>query len=118
MKSLGSSAGREVEFEVGRGYKSQRSSLSSTEQPLSLTYTLTNTRGKSLIQTQVTRQTRSQDWDRQTTKGCFLHPLRYAHAHGVTPALAHANTTSNSQRLIEVSALLIVFVHLGMKEPF
>lgn len=53
-------------------------------------------------------------------RAVFLHPLRYAHAHGVTLALAHAhtNTTSNSQRLIEVSALLIVFVHLGMKEPF
>lgn len=71
VKSLGSSAGQEVEFEVDRGYKSQRTSLSSTEQPLSLTYTLANTWGKSLIQTQVTRQTRSQDWDRQTTKGCF-----------------------------------------------
>lgn len=31
---------------------------------------------------------------------------------------SHTHTTSNYRRLIEVSTLVIVFVHLGMKEPF
>lgn len=113
MKSLGSSAGREVEIDVGRGYKSQRSFLSSTEQPLSLIYVLTNTQGKFKNKSQ---DNRVKSGAGKRPWAVFLYPLRYAHAHGDTHA--HTNTTSNSQRLIEVSALLIVFVHLGMKEPF
>lgn len=91
VTSSGRSAGPQVEQDDGRGHKSQRSSLAPT-------YTLTNTSHK----------TNEPSPGRANDQGLFF----YTHTH------VHTNTTSNSQRLIEVSAPLIVFVHLGMKEPF
>lgn len=85
-----------MEKDVGRGYRSR--GPPPAEQPLSPIDTLTNTSHK----------TNESSPGRANDQGLFFH----THAH------VHTNTTSNSQRLIEVSALLIVFVHLGMKEPF
>ena len=126
------------------GYESQRSSLSSIEHPLSLIYMHLQTHSenhlykhkqqdKQGLKTEAGQQPgavfshsthkhmhinthEDMRWHARTHTRAHTHTRTHTDTH--THSHSHTHTTSNYRRLIEVSATVIVFVHLGMKEPF